>query len=709
MPLALQALLAPLVLLAAAAMVRMRPRNPANGWIAFGATAVAAGIALVELLRLAPGEHVDVPYLTTFPYADLAIRMDGLSLAFAAVTLTTAALLMLARQRVRGDRREPWLGWLLTSAAAGAVIMADNLLLVYVALQVLTLAWSGALDEAAPRRGGTSGGRAGGRRALAADRGAAAAVAAGVAGVHRAGALDWRRPAVHGRRHLALADVDPAHRPPQPARAARVRCPCAVAAATGHDPGERRLRGHLARRPRARCPRARYRHCSPGAGSGLRAGRDPVRHDRREIHPDGRGNRMGRGAVADRRRPDHRHESAGAAGGRNGARGARWDGRRQPLVDADRRRRVAGAAGVDRARGCAGRGALAVRRPVAVAAAASCRPAGSAAVEAPRPVARAARLEPPVALGRLPGGGRHGSGPTVIVYLPAVLFAVGLLVVYGSAGRRRQAGTFAMAVAAAWSLALLVDPSATAWAIGPLAAILLLSRPAQRVPSSFEGLTRRGVTIAASMLVALFLASRLPIGENPVLLSAVPWLLSAVGVAWLVRPADQSERLPGPGLMVAGAAGVILCAVNAGPLTAGVAGALALMPIAGERARVPGRLRPAISGLLLLLAAVAIALAATAPSFARVTLFDLSLNLTGPVLLAIAVVLVAGVVVTPLGSEWVALLGVLALTATAPSLRWAALAALVAVATVLERHGERPAWIAARSEEHTSELQSPDQ
>ena len=283
----------------------------------------------------------------------------------------------------------------------------------------------------------------------------------------------------------------------------------------------------------------------------------------------------------------------------------------------------------------------------------------------------------------------------MIVYLPAVLFAVGLLVVYGSAGRRRQAGTFAMAVAAAWSLALLVDPSATAWAIGPLAAILLLSRPAQRVPSSFEGLTRRGVTIAASMLVALFLASRLPIGENPVLLSAVPWLLSAVGVAWLVSPADQPERLQGQVLMIAGAAGVILCAVNAGPLTAGVAGALALMPIAGERARVPGRLRPAISGLLLLLAAVAIALAATAPSFARVTLFDLSLNLTGPVLLAIAVVLVAGVVVTPLGSEWVALLGVLALIATAPSLRWPALAALVAVATVLERHGERPAWIAA--------------
>lgn len=154
MPLALQALLPPIVLLAAAAMVRLRPRHPANGWIAFGATSAAAGVALIELLRLSPGEHVDVPYLTTFPYADVAIRLDGLSLAFAAVTLATAALLMLARLGSRGDRREPWLGWLLTSAAAGGVIMADNLLLVYVVLQLLTLAWSGALDEKAPRRRG---------------------------------------------------------------------------------------------------------------------------------------------------------------------------------------------------------------------------------------------------------------------------------------------------------------------------------------------------------------------------------------------------------------------------------------------------------------------------------------------------------------------------------------------------------------------------
>jgi hypothetical protein len=154
MPLAAQALLPFLALLGAAAIVQRRPRRASNGWIAVAATGLAGIIAMVELLRLAPGEHVDVPYLTTFPYADLAIRLDGLSLAFASVTLITAALLMLARLRLQGDRRDPWFGWLLTGAAVSAVIFAHNLLLVYIALQLLTLAWSGALDETARRRRG---------------------------------------------------------------------------------------------------------------------------------------------------------------------------------------------------------------------------------------------------------------------------------------------------------------------------------------------------------------------------------------------------------------------------------------------------------------------------------------------------------------------------------------------------------------------------
>src|SRR3989440_299223 len=60
----------------------------------------------------------------------------------------------MVRQRPRAARRDPWASWLLTSAATCAVILADNLLLVFIALQLLTLAWSGALDEASPRRRG---------------------------------------------------------------------------------------------------------------------------------------------------------------------------------------------------------------------------------------------------------------------------------------------------------------------------------------------------------------------------------------------------------------------------------------------------------------------------------------------------------------------------------------------------------------------------
>jgi hypothetical protein len=107
---------------------------------------------LIELLRLSAGERVDVPYLTTFPYADLAIRLDSLSLGFGVVTLLTAALLMLVRVRAAGDRRDPWVSWLLTTAAVLAVMLSASLLLAYILLQLLTLAWSGTVDEGAPRR-----------------------------------------------------------------------------------------------------------------------------------------------------------------------------------------------------------------------------------------------------------------------------------------------------------------------------------------------------------------------------------------------------------------------------------------------------------------------------------------------------------------------------------------------------------------------------
>src|SRR5207245_9699412 len=111
------------------------------------------------------------------------------------------------------------------------------------------------------------------------------------------------------------------------------------------------------------------------------------------------------------------------------------------------------------------------------------------------------------------------------------------------------------------------------------------------VDASFEGLTRRVATIAVALLLALLLAARLPVGENPLLLSAVPWFLGALGAAWFASPIDHLERLQGQVLMVAAAAAVILAAVPAGPVTAGLAGAMALMPVAGGGWRPAGRFR----------------------------------------------------------------------------------------------------------------------
>ena len=283
----------------------------------------------------------------------------------------------------------------------------------------------------------------------------------------------------------------------------------------------------------------------------------------------------------------------------------------------------------------------------------------------------------------------------MILYLPAALFVVSLLAAYGTMGRKRQAATIGAVLAVAWSLALLVDPSLTAWAIGPIVATLLVPRHGARARSSFEGLTRRVITIVGALLVAIFLASRLPVGENPVLLSAVPWLLAALGAAWFVSPIDQPERRQGQVLMVGATAAILLAAVPAGPLTAAFAGAMALMPIAGEHWRLPGRLRPGLSTLLLLLAAAAALLAASGPLNVALTLFDIGLEVSNVTLLGAAILLVAGAAATPVGIEWAAAIGVLTLAAAAPGLRWAALAGLIAVAATPDRRGERAAWLAA--------------
>lgn len=282
----------------------------------------------------------------------------------------------------------------------------------------------------------------------------------------------------------------------------------------------------------------------------------------------------------------------------------------------------------------------------------------------------------------------------MIVYLPALAFLIGLIGAYGSAGIRRQAATLVMGLAVVWALALLIDPNAAWWGAGCLLASLLLPRPQARVASTFEVLSRRTLTLAGMLLLALFLAAQLPAGENPLLLSAVPWFLGAVGSAWVLSPIDARERAQGQVLMIAATAALILVAVPGGPVTAVAAGALALVPVVAERRWIRPRWRPLLSSLMLGLAAALAVLALIAIAMPRQSLGDLRIDFAGPVLLGGAVVLLASALASPLATEWAGILALFALLAAAPAFRWAAVAGLIALATATDRDGERPAWAA---------------
>ena len=72
-----------------------------------------------------------------------------------------------------------------------------------------------------------------------------------------------------------------------------------------------------------------------------------------------------------------------------------------------------------------------------------------------------------------------------------------------------------MLLAAAWSLSFLIPwQPAARWVIGPSPATLPVSRPAARQRLSFEQVTGRVTTLAATVLVAVFAATKFPIGEN---------------------------------------------------------------------------------------------------------------------------------------------------------------------------------------------------
>lgn len=285
----------------------------------------------------------------------------------------------------------------------------------------------------------------------------------------------------------------------------------------------------------------------------------------------------------------------------------------------------------------------------------------------------------------------------MIVYLPFLVLALGGVIAYGSAGRWRQLGTLLMITAAAWSLALLGQPALAGWALGPLIATLLLVRPAERARSTFEVLSRRTVTIAIFAVAALIFASRLPFGENPLFLNAIPWLLGAVGAAWLLSPIDATERLQGQVLMVGATGALLIAAIPADLATAIATGATALLPIAGERLRTPPSLRLLLSSLMLVAAGLAAVLAAAGVPMGAADAAGVPFSLGGPALLAVAIILVAGALLAPVGLEWASLVGAVAVISVAAGVRWSALAALVAIATALERADERPAWLSAAS------------
>jgi hypothetical protein len=281
----------------------------------------------------------------------------------------------------------------------------------------------------------------------------------------------------------------------------------------------------------------------------------------------------------------------------------------------------------------------------------------------------------------------------VIIGAPFLLFAIGLLLAYAGAGRRRQLGTLAMVAATSWSLAFLAGPAAAVWGLGPALTSLLLPRPPERIRASFEGLTRRALTLAGLTVLALFLASRLLLGENPLFLSLVPWLLGATGAAWVLSPMDEGERLQGQALAVGASGALLLAAIPTGAATAGVAGLVALSPLLGIRWQLRPRIRAMLTPLLLLLSAAVAAIAATGWSIPRQAVADVAFAFDGPVLAGIAVILVAAALAAPVRTEWASLLAVAGLACASPALRWSALGGVLSVATAIERRGERAAWL----------------
>jgi len=250
----------------------------------------------------------------------------------------------------------------------------------------------------------------------------------------------------------------------------------------------------------------------------------------------------------------------------------------------------------------------------------------------------------------------------------------------------RLIGTLAMLGAATGALWTAIGPVAGLWVVGPgLATAVAGPGPARR-RLVFDPLVRRAAVIGFLAAAATLAALKFPIGDLPRTLAVVLWNLGALGVSWMVVAEDARESLSGTVLAIAGGAALLLLGSAPGGLTVLLVGALAAVPVLP----VPGKVRGQESALLAAAGLTVLLLLWGTPSAAGVG--DLTFSLRPPALLAVAILFLGAWALQP-GARGLAVLpAALMLLTTSPALRWAALAAAVALLQEPEARDRQLPW-----------------
>ena len=250
----------------------------------------------------------------------------------------------------------------------------------------------------------------------------------------------------------------------------------------------------------------------------------------------------------------------------------------------------------------------------------------------------------------------------------------------------RLIGVMAMVVAATGALWTAIGPAAGLWAVGPGLATAAAGPGSARRRLVFDPLVRRAAVIGFLAAGASLAALQFPTGDLPRPLAIVLWNLGALGLSWIVVGQDANESVSGAVLAIAGGAGLLLLGSGPGGLTVLLVGGLAAVPALPS----PGKMR----GLEYAFAATAglavFFLLWGVPSSA--SLGDLTFTLRPPALLAVAVLVLGAWALLPEARGLAVLPATLMLLSTSPALRWAALAASVAVLQEPEERDRRLAW-----------------